>query len=78
MKVIISNDDKSLLNKIKHKEFLETEKKLEEQRKKRDLKRVREAAKRNRARNESLKSASNRSDHVVELHKTSSNPNNAT
>ncbi len=78
MKVIISNDDKSLLNKIKHKEFLETEKKLEEQRKKRDLKRVREAAKRNRARNESLKSASNRPDRVVELHKTSSNPNNAT
>ena len=78
MKVIISNDDKSLLNKIKHREFLETEKRLEEQRKKRDLKRVHEAAKRNKARNESLKSISNRSDRIIELHKTSSNPNNAT
>ena len=48
MKCIISDDDASLANKINHKEFLAAEKKLEEERKKRDLQRRKDVAKRNR------------------------------
>ncbi len=81
MKVIISNDDKSLINKIKHKEFLETERKLEEKRKERDFKRRQEAARRNRERNERLQATQriDRQSNFGEIQTNKSfNPNQAT
>jgi hypothetical protein len=50
----MSGDDASLINTIKHKEFLELEEKLEKERKERDLRRRQEAARRNRERNNYL------------------------
>ena len=51
MRVIMSGDDVSLRDTIKHLELLELEKKLEEERKERDLQRRQEVARRNRERN---------------------------
>ena len=51
MKVIMSGDDAALINSIKHKELLEIERKLEEERMQRDLQRRQEAARKNRERN---------------------------
>jgi retron-type reverse transcriptase len=47
MKIIMSNDDKSFLKNIQHRELLAAEKKIEEQRKKNDLARRQRIAKRN-------------------------------
>ena len=55
MKSILSNDDISLINKIKYKELLIAEKKLEQEKKKRDLQRRQEIAKRNREKNENIR-----------------------
>lgn len=56
MRCIVSDDDASLINKIEHEEFLEEEKKQEEARKKRDLLRRIEIAKRNRELNNKIAS----------------------
>ena len=79
MKIIISNDDKSLIGKIKYINFLEIEKKLEEEKMKRDLKRRQEIAKINRERNERAQST-RRMDmlNIGEVQTKSMDPNSAT
>lgn len=80
MKIIISNDDKSLISKIKHKEFLVAEKKLEGERKKRDLRRRQEAARINRERNERFQSMQkvDKRGNISEIETNYIDPNKAT
>ena len=79
MLAILSNSDVSLIDKIKHKELLALEKKLEKERRERDrLWRI-ELAKKYREANERSKSNKTGNDiDVDEVHTRSMDPNNAT
>jgi hypothetical protein len=80
MKSILSDDDTSLKDKISHKEFLIAEMKLKEDRKKRDLQRRQEAAKKIRERNERIQSIPKKDmqGNIIEIQTNSIDINNAT
>ena len=78
--ILVVDGDKRLKDLVRYNEFLEQEKKLDQERKERDKRRRAEIAKRNKEKNEHLQSSQkiNRRENVAKIQAMPSDPNEAT